>query len=160
MRRFLEQYSESINCVIFVLEPSDLGIYNILLPLYFPRNLAEEENACWQLPSDIGGMDGEPQFPDRQIRIIDNPQHALHGIYSDAFILSTPTRNEANTLKVDELICCRGWDRWSHYSFRDIGKPRRARLYSNARWSRSSAAPGRTTNCRSSGWHNAQGDAA
>ncbi|XP_031783736.1 protein GDAP2 homolog [Nasonia vitripennis] len=79
VRRFLEQYSESFNCVIFVLEPCDLGIYEVLLSLYFPRTLAEEENACWQLPSDIGGMDGEPQLPDRQIRIIDNPQHALHG---------------------------------------------------------------------------------
>lgn len=79
VRRFLEQYSESMNCVIFVLEPCDLGIYEVLLSLYFPRTGAEEENACWQLPSDIGGMDGEPQLPDRQIRIIDNPQHALHG---------------------------------------------------------------------------------
>ena len=76
----MEQYSDSINCVIFVLEPCDYEIYEVLLPLYFPRTLAEEENACWQLPSDIGGVDGEPQLPDRQIRIIDNPQHALHGI--------------------------------------------------------------------------------
>jgi len=78
VRRFLEQY-DSLTCVIFVLEPCDLGIYEILLPLYFPRNLAEQDNACWQLPNDIGGMDGEPLLPDRQIRIIDNPQHALHG---------------------------------------------------------------------------------
>lgn len=61
-----------------MLEPSDLGIYEVLLSLYFPRTSAEEETACWQLPADIGGMDGEPQFPDRQIRIIDNPQHTLH----------------------------------------------------------------------------------
>ena len=74
----MEQY-DSLTCVIFVLEPCDLGIYEILLPLYFPRNLAEQDNACWQLPNDIGGMDGEPLLPDRQIRIIDNPQHALHG---------------------------------------------------------------------------------
>ena len=79
MRRFLEQYSESISCVVFVLEPCDLGIYEVLLPLYFPRSIAEQENACLQLPADVGGMDGEPLFPDRQIRIIDNPQHALHG---------------------------------------------------------------------------------
>ncbi|XP_015589859.1 protein GDAP2 homolog isoform X3 [Cephus cinctus] len=79
VRRFLEQYSDSISCVVFVLESCDLGIYEVLLPLYFPRTLAEQDNACWQLPSDIGGMDGEPLLPDRQIRIIDNPQHALHG---------------------------------------------------------------------------------
>ncbi|KAH1021691.1 hypothetical protein HUJ04_011174 [Dendroctonus ponderosae] len=32
----------------------------------------------YQLPSDVGGPDGEPIMADRQIRIIDNPQHALH----------------------------------------------------------------------------------
>lgn len=79
VRRFMEQYSDSLTCIIFVLEPCDLGIYEVLLPLYFPRNLAEQDNACWQLPNDIGGTDGEPLLPDRQIRIIDNPQHALHG---------------------------------------------------------------------------------
>jgi len=77
----MEQYSDSLTCIIFVLESCDLGIYEVLLPLYFPRNLAEQDNACWQLPSDIGGPDGEPLLPDRQIRIIDNPQHALHGKY-------------------------------------------------------------------------------
>lgn len=41
--------------------------------------MAEEDDACWQLPNDVGGMDGEPQLPDRQIRIIDNPQHTLDG---------------------------------------------------------------------------------
>ena len=97
VRRFLEQYSDFISCIIFVLEPCDLGIYEVLLSLYFPRTLAEEENACWQLPADIGGMDGEPLFPDRQIRIIDNPQHSLHtndgnfSIYLINFVLiSTP----------------------------------------------------------------------
>lgn len=79
MRRFLEQYGDSVTCIVLVLEPCDLGIYEVLLPLYFPRNLAEQDNACWQLPNDIGGTDGEPLLPDRQIRIIDNPQHALHG---------------------------------------------------------------------------------
>lgn len=79
IRRFLEQYGDSVTCIVFVLEPCDLGIYEVLLPLYFPRNLAEQDNACWQLPNDIGGIDGEPLLPDRQIRIIDNPQHALHG---------------------------------------------------------------------------------
>lgn len=79
VRRFLEQYSDTVTCIVLVLESCDLGIYEVLLPLYFPRTTAEEENARWQLPSDIGGMDGEPLLPDRQIRIIDNPQHALHG---------------------------------------------------------------------------------
>ncbi|XP_012276397.1 protein GDAP2 homolog [Orussus abietinus] len=94
VRRFLEQYSYSINCIVFVLEPCDLGVYEVLLPLYFPRTVAEQENACWQLPSDIGGMDGEPLLPDRQIRIIDNPQHALHG--DEAVELSTQLETSVN----------------------------------------------------------------
>ncbi|XP_046996346.1 protein GDAP2 homolog [Schistocerca americana] len=77
VRRFLEKHHSSLETVIFAVENTDLGIYEVLLPLYFPRSLQEEENALWQLPSDVGGLYGEPVYPDRQIRIIDNPQHSL-----------------------------------------------------------------------------------
>ncbi|KAK5649516.1 hypothetical protein RI129_000545 [Pyrocoelia pectoralis] len=78
VRRFLEQHGSSLDIVIFNVGNSDLGIYEILLPLYFPRSKLEEDAARWQLPADIGGSEGEPLIPDRQIRIIDNPQHTLH----------------------------------------------------------------------------------
>lgn len=78
VRRFLENHGNSLNTIVFVVENSDLGIYEVLMPLYFPRSKYEEESACWQLPSNVGGPDGEPLLPDRQIRIIDNPQHSLH----------------------------------------------------------------------------------
>lgn len=78
VRRFLEHYGSSVDTLIFVVDSSDKGIYEVLLPLYFPRSKMEEEAARWQLPSDVGGSDGEPLLPDRQIRIIDNPQHTLH----------------------------------------------------------------------------------
>ncbi|KAK7792886.1 hypothetical protein R5R35_000437 [Gryllus longicercus] len=77
VRRFLEQYTGLLDIVVFAVEESDRGIYELVLPLYFPRTQQEEENAEWQLPSDIGGPNGEPLLPDRQIRIIDNPQHSL-----------------------------------------------------------------------------------
>jgi hypothetical protein len=64
---------------VFAVENSDVGIYEVLLPLYFPRSLQEQEMALWQLPANVGGPDGEPLVPDRQIRIIDNPQHSLDG---------------------------------------------------------------------------------
>lgn len=48
------------------------------MPLYFPRSEAEENSARWQLPADVGGYYGEPVMPDREIRIIDNPQHTFH----------------------------------------------------------------------------------
>lgn len=79
VRRFLEHHGSSFDIVIFAVDNTDLGIYEVLLPLYFPRSKFEEDAARWQLPSDIGGHDGEPMLPDRQIRIIDNPQHTLHG---------------------------------------------------------------------------------
>lgn len=78
VRRFLERHGNSLDTVIFVVDKVDLGIYEVLLPLYFPRSKQEEDAAKYQLPSDVGGADGEPIMPDRQIRIIDNPQHTLH----------------------------------------------------------------------------------
>lgn len=79
MRRFLEQHSNSLDAVVFAVDNIDIGIYEVLLPLYFPRSLQEEETALWQLPANVGGPVGEPVLPDRQIRIIDNPQHSLDG---------------------------------------------------------------------------------
>lgn len=46
------------------------------MPLYFPRSASEEEQACHLLPKDIGGENGEPLLPERQIRIQDKPQKA------------------------------------------------------------------------------------
>lgn len=75
IRRFLEQYKNET--VILCLEPHERGIYEVLAPLYFPRDKLEESSALWQLPKDIGGTYGEPQILDRQIRIIHNPQHTV-----------------------------------------------------------------------------------
>ncbi|XP_068081314.1 protein GDAP2 homolog isoform X2 [Anabrus simplex] len=77
IRRFLEQHGELLDTVVLVVDNIDLGIYEVILPLYFPRSPQEEENALWLLPANVGGLNGEPVQPDRQIRIIDNPQHAL-----------------------------------------------------------------------------------
>ncbi|KAG8235309.1 hypothetical protein J437_LFUL015712 [Ladona fulva] len=78
-RRYLEQWSGALlSTVVFVVDSSDMNIYRLLLPLYFPRNPSEEENGRRHLPVEIGGPDGEPLIPDRQIRIIDNPQNSHH----------------------------------------------------------------------------------
>lgn len=73
IRRFLEQHSTEV--IVLCLEPHERGIYEVLAPLYFPRDHLEESSALWQLPKDIGGAYGEPLQLDRQIRIIHNPQH-------------------------------------------------------------------------------------
>lgn len=75
IRRFLEQYRAEL--VIVCLESNARSIYEVLAPLYFPRDQPEERSALWQLPKDIGGLYGEPQLADRQIRIIHNPQHSV-----------------------------------------------------------------------------------
>lgn len=49
------------------------GIYETLMPLYFPRNHSDEEMALYHLPEELGNEDGEPFVPDRQIRILDKP---------------------------------------------------------------------------------------
>lgn len=59
------------------MESHESGIYEVLTPLYFPRNKLEESSALWQLPKNIGDRYGELYIPDRQIRIIRNPQHSV-----------------------------------------------------------------------------------
>lgn len=75
IRRFLEKYKTET--IALCLESHERGIYEVLAPLYFPRDQLEESSALWQLPEDIGGIYGEPQFAGRQIRIIHNPQHSV-----------------------------------------------------------------------------------
>jgi len=80
IRRFLEQYGDSIESVIFVLDSKNYGIYQVLSSLYFPRSVHEAEYSRHQLPSEIGDLiNGEPVINDRKIRIIDNPQHSFQG---------------------------------------------------------------------------------
>lgn len=75
IRRFLDKFKNET--IILCLEPHERGIYEVLAPLYFPRDILEESSALWQLPRDIGGKFGEPQIFDRQIRIIHNPHHSV-----------------------------------------------------------------------------------
>lgn len=91
VRRFLEAHPEFR--VVLCVERSERSLYNVLAPLYFPASATEEETATWQLPSDLGGSFGEPIDSERQIRIIQNPQHdAMSGgksmqILHDACVL-------------------------------------------------------------------------
>ncbi|XP_054164230.1 protein GDAP2 homolog [Oppia nitens] len=69
VRRFLEHYSESIELIVFAVEDIDIGFYELLMPFYFPRSEPEEEYALYYLPQDVGGDNGEPVIPEREIRI-------------------------------------------------------------------------------------------
>jgi len=60
------------------LNQQDCGIFEVLAPLYFPRNHLEETSALWQLPKTLPiGISGELSISDRQIRITRNPQHTI-----------------------------------------------------------------------------------
>jgi len=85
IRRFLEQYGDSIESVVFVLDSKNYGIYQVLSSLYFPRSVHEAEYSRHQLPSEIGDLlNGEPVINDRKIRIIDNPQHAFQDSFEES----------------------------------------------------------------------------
>lgn len=71
--RFLEQQENSsrkgLETIVLVFDSCDSEIYEVLVPLYFPRSVGEEQIALLQLPSfGVGGPDGEHLFPDRQDR--------------------------------------------------------------------------------------------
>ena len=71
------EHSQSEIVILCVEGAHHKNIFAALTPIYFPRNLLEEKNARWHLPNNIGGKFGEPQYPDRQIRIIRNPHHSI-----------------------------------------------------------------------------------
>ncbi|XP_015908777.1 protein GDAP2 homolog [Parasteatoda tepidariorum] len=73
VRRFLEKYGSSFDLIVFAVEDVDVGIYELLMPLYYPRSKEEEEYALYYLPSDVGGENGEAYIPERQMRIVDRP---------------------------------------------------------------------------------------
>lgn len=70
VRRFIEKHKDKITAVVFcTTTSSDTEIYKRLLPLYFPRDLHEEEVAISKLPADVGDENGETVIDERKIRI-------------------------------------------------------------------------------------------
>ncbi|XP_056410100.1 ganglioside-induced differentiation-associated protein 2, partial [Hyla sarda] len=73
VRRFLESHGSALDKVVFAVTEQEEATYLHLLPLYFPRSLAEERSSLPLIPPDIGNADGEPVVPERQIRICEKP---------------------------------------------------------------------------------------
>ncbi|KAL5010400.1 hypothetical protein ScPMuIL_012705 [Solemya velum] len=73
VRRFLENFGDNFDVIIFVCSDETREAYEKILPLYFPRNPKEEKVAISLLPEDIGNEMGEPVIAERQIRILDKP---------------------------------------------------------------------------------------
>lgn len=81
VRRFLEKYGAAVDLVVFAVEDVDVGIYELLMPLYYPRSKEEEEYALYYLPKDIGGENGEAYIAERQMRIVERPFQAVEGMF-------------------------------------------------------------------------------
>lgn len=76
VRRFLEKHSHKVEALVMCTATAqDTEIYRRLIPLYFPRDKAEEDAARTKLPSDTGDEIGETVVGERKIRI-----QALPGI--------------------------------------------------------------------------------
>ncbi|XP_019963323.1 ganglioside-induced differentiation-associated protein 2 [Paralichthys olivaceus] len=73
VRRFLENYGNSIDAVVFVVSDAEEPVFKKLLPLYYPRSEEEEKTSLPLIPADIGNSEGEPVVPERQIRIAEKP---------------------------------------------------------------------------------------
>jgi O-acetyl-ADP-ribose deacetylase (regulator of RNase III) len=73
VRKCLNKFADDFELIVFAVEDVDIGIYDHLMPLYFPRSEQEEEYSTFYLPEDVGGVNGEPVIPERQIRISNKP---------------------------------------------------------------------------------------
>lgn len=70
IRRFMEQFPDGFQSIVFCFDSIDeLEVYQHILPLYFPRTLAEKRRSIQELPQDIGNEYEEPIVEDRKIPI-------------------------------------------------------------------------------------------
>ncbi|ESO07399.1 hypothetical protein HELRODRAFT_185472 [Helobdella robusta] len=73
IRRFLEKWGDKFDKIVLAVSNHNKEAYSALLPLYFPRNNQEELAAKYQLPQNVGDVDGQLFLEERQIRISANP---------------------------------------------------------------------------------------
>ncbi|XP_022590325.2 protein GDAP2 homolog [Cyclospora cayetanensis] len=71
IRRWMEKMRDDIDAVVLVLgTPGDAAVYRQHLPAYFPRDVADELDAAFLMPREVGGDDGEIVVADRRIPLI------------------------------------------------------------------------------------------
>ncbi len=54
IRRFFEAHASAAAVVLAIESAADVAVYDVLLPLYFPRSDQEASAASSRLPSDLG----------------------------------------------------------------------------------------------------------
>ena len=61
---------DTCTCAFIHHTGADVAVYDVLLPLYFPRSDDEARGGSARLPQDIGDpLTGAPHFPDRDVRV-------------------------------------------------------------------------------------------
>lgn len=72
IRRFLEKKWHEFDRIV-VHTRGNMDSYLLPFHCYFPRTQLDEEIACHHLTSSLGGPNGEPVIPEREIRIKSKP---------------------------------------------------------------------------------------
>ena len=87
IRRMLENKRHYFDKL--VIHVKDIELHATCFYSYFPRSSLDLEIACYCLPCSLGGPNGEPVIPEREIRIKSKPAVISGGSYEDSIDLST-----------------------------------------------------------------------
>lgn len=85
IRRLLEKKGHEFDKI--VVHVKDIESVATCFYSYFPRTSLDLEVACYYLPSSLGGPNGEPVIPEREIRIKSKP--AVLGLHDNSIDLTT-----------------------------------------------------------------------
>lgn len=82
LRRILEKKRHEFDrIVLHISQPDAKRTYPLPFRCYFPRTRLDEEIACYMIePDSLGGPNGEPVIPERQIRIKSKPSSDQNSI--------------------------------------------------------------------------------
>lgn len=83
IRRIIEKKRHDFDKIVIHVQ-NEGDHYTLPFYCYFPRSKLDEEIACYKFTSAIGGPNGEPVIPEREIRIKSKP--AILGLHDDRSI--------------------------------------------------------------------------
>lgn len=73
IRRLLEKKRNEFDKIVIHMRPESTETMTAIYFQYFPRNNVDEELTCYRYTSSVGGVNGEPIVPGREIRIKSKP---------------------------------------------------------------------------------------
>lgn len=100
IRRILEKKRTDIDRIVILVNKCDQ--YTVPFFCYFPTSSVDEKMACYKL-TDIGGPNGEPVIPEREIRIKSKPANDQSIDLTSGLDLSTVVGKTAFSKMRDDL---------------------------------------------------------